>query len=159
MINWAWRGLPDRLSDPTLQAANYLSSSSSRASIKYVVYSTSTQVVNGIRLLLILTSGPTPSTVDKSRPRMYLLDLPEELLTQILGDDNEDVNRLNHQDYFNLSLVSKRLHSLVTPLLHRFLDIKLGAYAYDEPSKTEAFACERLLKGPGLGSYVRKLKN
>lgn len=89
---------------------------------------------------------------------MYLISLPYELLTQILGNDNEDVNRLDHHDYFNLSLASKRLHSLVIPLLHRSLDIKLGAYANAEPSKTEAFACERLLKEPGLGSYVRKLK-
>ena len=89
---------------------------------------------------------------------MSLVGLPDELLTQILGNDNEDVNRLDHHDYFNLSLASKRIHSLVLPLLHRVLDIQLGAYRNAEPSKTEAFARERLLKEPGLGSYVRKLK-
>ncbi|KAG7008653.1 hypothetical protein G7Y79_00004g012370 [Physcia stellaris] len=89
---------------------------------------------------------------------MHLIGLPDELLTQILGNDNEDVNRLDHHDYFNLSLASKRLQSLVIPLLHRSLDIQLGAYANAEPSKTQAFACERLLKEPELGSYVRKLK-
>lgn len=90
---------------------------------------------------------------------MQLLDLPGELLTQILGDDNAYQHSLDKHDYLNLSLANKRLNSLVVPLLYRSIDIKLGAYSNAKScDKTEVFACDRLIKEPGLGSHVRELE-
>ena len=90
---------------------------------------------------------------------MQLLDLPDELLTHILGDDNADQNSLDIHDYLDLALANKQLHSLVFPLLYRSLDIKLGTYRNDNSvNKTEVFARDRLVNEPGLGSHVRKLK-
>ena len=88
---------------------------------------------------------------------MYLLDLPGELLALILDGNTGYGNTLNIHDYSRLSITNKRLHELVSPLLHRRLKIKLGAYVRDPPSKTEAFARNRLLKDPELSSYIRKL--
>lgn len=48
---------------------------------------------------------------------------------------------------------------LVFPLLYRNLDIELlGAYGEPEPSKTEVFARNHLLREPELGFHVRKLQ-
>lgn len=90
---------------------------------------------------------------------MQLLDLPGELLTQILGDNNAYQNSLNKHDYLDLSLANKRLHSLVVPLLYRSIQIKLGVYSNAKPcDKTEVFACDRLVKEPGPGTHVRELE-
>lgn len=88
---------------------------------------------------------------------MYLLGLPNELLTKILQDNNAYRRTLERHDYYNLSMTNKQLHALVFHLLYRHLDIKLCISPDTGPSKTELFIRERLLKQPGLRSHVRDL--
>ena len=89
---------------------------------------------------------------------MNLNNLPDEVLTQILGGAGEHQDCLELSDYLKLSTVNRRLHLLVFPLLYRNLNIKLGARGEAEPSKTELFARNRLLREPQLGFHVRKLQ-
>ena len=88
---------------------------------------------------------------------MSLLNLPDELLSRILGDDKGFQSTLDKTDYLNLSRVNKQLNTIVYPALYRRLEIKLGAYHEDKPSKTDEVVRNKLLKEPGLGSYVREL--
>ena len=88
---------------------------------------------------------------------MHLLELPEELLLNILGDGPECEAFFETQDYVRLSLVNKHLRRSVYPLLHRVLDIRFGTCSPNNNIKIDDFARDRLVQEPGLGAYVRHL--
>lgn len=83
---------------------------------------------------------------------MRFLDLPDELLTQILD------HQFGTSNYATLSLVNRRLREIVRPLLHQTLAVKIGNYSQTGETVTEKFVRERLLQEPDLAGYVRHLE-